>query len=124
MTKREYIAEVLREYASLPHTPDRARTYDRRLAAQFHDQHVPRKTISAAFVIAIVRRSQRPASQPPLDLIRSLAYFQPIILQLLKKPLDEGYIQYMTHRYRQILADPASVPPEVAGGRGEGQANP
>ncbi len=109
MTKREYVADVLREYTSLPHTPDRPRPYDRRLAAELHSQHVPRNTISVAFVLAIVRRSIRPASEPPLDPIRSLAYFRPIIQQLLKQPLAESYIQYITYRYHQILSDPASA---------------
>ncbi len=109
MTKQQYIADVLREYTALTHTPDRHRLYDRRLAGELYDLQVSRDTVYVAFVLAIVRRSVRPASEPPLDPIRSLAYFRPIIRQLLDKPLDQTYIDYMAYRYRRILADPASA---------------
>lgn len=109
MTKREFVADVLRQYTSLPHTPDQARKNDRRLAAELFDQKAPRETISAAFLIAIVRRSVRPASEPPLDPIRSLAYFRPLIQQLISNPVADVYVDYITYRYQQILADPESA---------------
>jgi hypothetical protein len=48
---------------------------------------------------------------PPLPRIRSLAYFQPVIEELLDNPVPDGYLQYLRFKLRSVVdkADPAAV---------------
>jgi hypothetical protein len=49
---------------------------------------------------------------PPLPRVRSLAYFQPIIDELLDHPAPGGYLHYLRLKLRGILDNPgpAKVP--------------
>jgi hypothetical protein len=51
----------------------------------------------------------RPADAPPLPPIRSLAYFQPVITELQRQPLPDGYLDYLRLKLRRVAsADPRS----------------
>ena len=56
---------------------------DRVLAAQLYQRGVSVSVIENAFVLAAARRLMRPADAPPLGTIRSLAYFLPVIEEVL-----------------------------------------
>ena len=49
-------------------------------------------------LLASLRRLIRPAELPPLPPIRSLAYFQPVIEELLVHPVPDNYGNYI-HDY-------------------------
>lgn len=46
-------------------------------------------------MLASLRRLVRPADGPPLSPIRSLAYFQPVIDELLSHPALDNYLEYL-----------------------------
>ena len=104
-----YVDTVLMLYLGLPDTPLRASTQDRKLARQFHERGLPLRVIESAFLLASVRRLARPVGVPPLEPIRSLAYFQPVIEELLSSPVPEGYLQYLQLKLRQFAAGKSSV---------------
>lgn len=93
-----YVETVLTLYCKLPDTPQRHSRYDRRLAAQLQQQNIPLALIEAAFLLATARRRLRDPSYPPLNPIRSLHYFLPLIHELLDQPLPPNYLAYLRHK--------------------------
>jgi hypothetical protein len=89
-----YVSTVLTLYLGLPETPLRPSAQDRRCAREFYDRNVPLPVIESAFLLASLRRLLRPADLPPLSPIRSLAYFQPVIAELLSNPAPDNYLDY------------------------------
>lgn len=97
-----YVNTVLTLYLGLPETPLHASTQDRRLARQLHERGVALCVVESAFLLASVRRLARPAEAPALSPIRSLAYFQPVIEELLSNPAPEKYMEYLRLKLRQM----------------------
>jgi len=90
-----YVAAVLLLYVELPETPLRASVQDQWQARRLHDRGVPLRLVESALLLASLRRLARPADVPPLSPIRSLAYFQPVIDELLSHPPPENYLGYL-----------------------------
>ena len=105
-----YVIAVLNLYGELPDTPARTNPHDQRQARTWFDRGVPLPVVEAALLLASLRRI-RPPGAPPLPRIRSLAYFQPVIEELLENPVPEGYVQYLRVKLRHIVdtANPAAV---------------
>jgi hypothetical protein len=101
--QQEYVRQVLEAYRKTPGTMGTVRRADRTLAAQLYQRGVSVTTVENAFVLAATRRSVRPAGAPPLGAIRSLAYFLPVIEEVLESRVSPDYYRYL--RYR--LASPA-----------------
>ena len=107
-----YVAAVLILYVELPETPLRASAQDQWQARRLHDRGVPLRLVESALLLASLRRLVRPANVPPLSPIRSLAYFQPVIEELLAHPLPDNYPEYLRLKLRRIAGDmigPADV---------------
>ena len=81
-----YVSAVLSLYLELPETPLRTSGQDQRCARQLYDRRVSLRVVESAFLLASLRRLLRPADAPQLSPIRSLAYFQPVIAELLTNP--------------------------------------
>ena len=92
---RLYIETVLKLYLSLPGTPSRTSRYDRELATEFCERKVPLETIEAAFLLASARRLFRDLAFAPLQPIRSLHYFLPVIEEVSAGPLSPDYVKYL-----------------------------
>jgi hypothetical protein len=58
--------------------------------------------------LASLRRLIRPADLPPLPAIRSLAYFQPVIDELLVHPMPDNYLEYLRLKLNRFAARSAS----------------
>lgn len=106
-----YVSTLLTLYVDLPDTPLRASVPDQRQARSWFDRGVPVEVVETALLLACLRRKARPSNVPPLPRIRSLAYFQPIVEELLEHPAPGGYLQYLRLKLRGILDTPA--PAEV-----------
>ena len=98
LERRSYLCAVLASYLELPDTPSRSRPPDRALAGRLYDRHIPLQTVQQAFLLASARRRIRPQDSPPLQPIRSLYYFVPVIEELLQTPLPKGYQQYLKRK--------------------------
>jgi hypothetical protein len=99
-----YVSAVLALYLGLPETPLRTSTQDRRCARELYDRGVPLPIVESAFLLASLRRLLRPADVPPLSPIRSLAYFQPVIAELLSNPAPENYLDCLRFKLRRIAS--------------------
>jgi hypothetical protein len=53
-------------------------------------------------VLAAVRRMIRPADAPPLAIVRSLAYFLPVIEEVLETEVGEEYFQYARQKLQRL----------------------
>ena len=90
-----YVASVLTLYLQLPETPLKASSHDRQTAAALHARGVALFAVESALLLASVRRLGRSPELPPLSPIRSLAYFLPVIQELLDNPIPEDYLAYL-----------------------------
>jgi hypothetical protein len=96
VNRKDYLRAVLGLYGGLPHVAvRRPSSCDHRIASQLFDRQIPLSTIDAAFCLTMARRTIRPPQAAPLQPIRSLAYFLPVIEELLSQPLDPGYLLYL-----------------------------
>ncbi len=71
---------------------------DRVLAAQLYQRGISASVIENAFVLAATRRLMRPTNAPPLSTIRSLAYFLPVIEEVIGLRVSPDYFQYLRHK--------------------------
>ena len=101
--QEEYIRQVLEAYRETPGTMGTVRRADRMLAAQLYQRGVSVSVIENAFVLAAARRLMRPADAPPLGTIRSLAYFLPVIEEVLDMRVSPEYFQYLRHKLQRIV---------------------
>jgi hypothetical protein len=100
--QEEYVRQVLEAYRKTPGTMGTVRRPDRMLAAQLYQRGVALSVIENALVLAAVRRLIRPANTPPLGTVRSLAYFLPVIEEVLDLQVSPGYFQYLRHKLARI----------------------
>lgn len=98
MDRSEYVRQVLDAYRSTPGVAGVVRRADRLFAAQLHERGVAFETVANAFVLAASRRLMRPAGAAPLGTIRSLAYFSPVIDEVLESNVSSQYFDYLRHR--------------------------
>jgi hypothetical protein len=106
-----YVSSVLTLYLDLPDTPSRATIQDQRQARLWFERGVTLSLVETALLLAELRRTGRPRDLPPLPRIRSLAYFQPLVEELLEAPAPEGYLLYLRFKLRSIAdkAEPTNV---------------
>ena len=93
-----YVRQVLEAYRKTPGTMGTVRRADRTLAAQLYQRGLSVKVIENALVLAAARRMIRPTDAPPLGTIRSLAYFLPVIEEVLELRVSPDYCEYLRHK--------------------------
>jgi len=98
----EYVRRVLEAYRKTPGTMGTVRRADRMLAVQLYQRGVSVRVIENALVLAAARRVMRPADASPLGTIRSLAYFMPVIEEVLDLRVSPDYFQYLRHKLERI----------------------
>jgi hypothetical protein len=99
----EYIRQVLEAYRKTPGTMGTVRRADRMLAMQLYQRGVALSVVENAFVLAAARRLIRPVDAPPLGTIRSLAYFLPVVEEVLDMRISPEYFQYLRHKLQRTV---------------------
>jgi hypothetical protein len=100
--EEEYVRRVLEAYRKTPGTMGTVRRPDRAVAVQLYQRGVSVIAIENAFVLAAARRLMRPADAPPLGTIRSLAYFLPVIEEVLSLRVSPDYFRYLRHKLERV----------------------
>lgn len=100
----EYVRRLLGAYRTTPGTSGAVRRADRLLAAQLYERGVPLEAVENAFVLAAARRMIRPADAAPLGTIRSLAYFLPVIEEVLQLKVGKEYFQHLRYRIHRAAS--------------------
>jgi hypothetical protein len=106
MDQRDYVRRLLEAYRAIPGTCGAIRRPDRLLAAQLHQRGVPIEAVENALTLAAARRLVRPAGAPPLGTIRSLAYFSPVIDEVLRPQASPDYFRHLRKRIGQFTTAP------------------
>lgn len=83
LSREQYVQKVLEAHQYTPGTSGQVRPPDRLLAMQLLQRGIPLHAIENALVLAAARRIFRSADAPPLTTVRSLAYFVPVMEELL-----------------------------------------
>jgi hypothetical protein len=102
--RQRYAEDVLARYCRTPGTLGHVRPEDRRLARWLWDRNVPLAMVEDAFILAVARRTLRPPNAPPLDPIRSLHYFVPLVEELIQGRVDPSYIQHLRQKLHNHVA--------------------
>ena len=95
---------LLEAYRATPGTSGAVRRPDRLVAAQLHERGVPLEAVENAFVLAAARRILRPANAAPLGTIRSLAYFSPVIEEVLQLKVSQEYFQHLRQKLQRAAS--------------------
>ena len=103
MESAEYVRRVLESYRAAPGTCGAIRKPDRAFAMRLYERGVPLEVVENAMVLACARRLARPANAVPLGVIRSLAYFSPVIDEVLGLAVDDAYFQHLRTRLSRML---------------------
>jgi len=104
MNRDLYIRRLLALYLGLPHTAARRPSCaDRKLAAKLFDDNVPWQTVETALLLTFARRLDRNPQDPPLNLIRSLAYFRPTIDELAQYPHSDSYLRRLHDKLDHLI---------------------
>jgi hypothetical protein len=98
MDRGDYVRRVLDAYRTTHGTCGCVRRADRLLAAQLYERGVSIESVENALTLAVARRLARPADSPPLGVIRSLAYFSPVIEEVLHLGLGSEYFHHLRNR--------------------------
>src|SRR5437879_13562026 len=102
--QEEFIRRVPEAYRQTPGTMGTVRLLDRVLAVHLYQRGISMSVIENAFGLAATRRLMRPADAPPLGSIRSLAYFLPVIEEVLGLRVSPDYFQYLRHKLERIAS--------------------
>jgi hypothetical protein len=90
--REDYVRKVLEAYRNTPGTCGHLRRPDRLLALQLHQRSIPLNKVENALVLAALRRLIRPA----------LAYFLPVIEEVLEMEVGEEYFQYARQKLQRL----------------------
>lgn len=96
----EYVRRVLEAYRITPGTMGTVRRPDRTLAAQLFQRGISLTVVENALVLAATRRLIRRPDALPLGTVRSLAYFLPVIEEVLELRVSPDYFQYLRQKLR------------------------
>ena len=103
ISRDEYIRGVLRAYCNTPGTTGSSRRSDRLLAAQLYERGIPLIAVENALLLATARRLYRSNDIAPLNTIRSLAYFVPVIDEVLDLDVGQDYFHYLRFKIERFL---------------------
>jgi hypothetical protein len=101
-SQEEYVRHVLDAYRQTPGTTGTVRRPDRMLAAQLYERGVSVTVVENALALGAARRLIRLPDAMPLATVRSLAYFLPVIEELLERPVSSNYFEYLRRKLAQI----------------------
>ena len=104
MDSAEFVRRVLDAYRATPGACGVVRKPDRAFALALHARGVPLAAVENAFALAAARRLARPPDSPPLGVIRSLAYFGPVIDEVLHSSVGQAYYDYLRYRLPHLMA--------------------
>lgn len=102
ITANEYVDRVLRAYRNTPTTMGTVRQADRVVAVELHARGVAVRVVENALILAAARRLMRAPGAPPLPPVRSLAYFLPVIEEVMGMRVSPQYFEYLGHKIRQF----------------------
>ena len=124
LSQEEFVEAVLETYVCLPETPNRARRDDRYLAIKLYRQAIELFQVKVAMLLATARRHFREPDADPLEPIRSLRYFVPVIEEIQRSGVEEFYLDYLEQKLSPVLETKVSTQPAAPPGASPGELHP
>jgi hypothetical protein len=111
---KDYVLAVLESYLSIPETPLKPRRDDRYVALELYRRGVTLLEVEGALLLGCARRVFREVRDEfdwPLEPIRSLRYFVPVIEEIRHQPvaLDPAYVPYLRDKLSAVLSEKAQL---------------
>ena len=103
LVREQYLRRVIEIYLDSPETPVKVRPADWAVAGDFYRKNIDLSTLAHAIRLSTLRRRRRDPSLAPLEPVRSLAYFRPLIEHIERSPHDSGYVDYIRWSYENHL---------------------
>lgn len=116
MKQQDYVRAVLDSFVSLPNAPLRPRRDDRFLAEKLYRQSIPLPVLEYALLLGCVRRELQEHGEP-LQPIRSLRYFVPILEEVRHQPVHSDYVRYLRGKLFERLRPKPTTNPRPPVGR-------
>lgn len=101
LARTRYTTLVLERYRRLPGTLGRVLKDDRKIALALYDRGVRLDLVQRAFILALARRRFR-ANAEPVEPIRCLRYFLPVIDEILVAPPLPEYFDYLARKLTSV----------------------
>lgn len=102
LTEKDYVRTILDLYVSIPGTPERPRRDDRFMATRLYRQGVPLHEFECALLLGCARRELQ-EHEEPMQPIRSLRYFSPVLEEVQSEYLDPPYVRYIREKLSDVL---------------------
>ena len=102
LTENDYVRTILDLYVSIPNTPERPQRDDRFMATRLYRQEVPLYEFECALLLGCARRELQ-EHEEPLQPIRSLRYFSPVLEEVQSQYLDPPYVLYLREKLSDVL---------------------
>ncbi len=102
MTRKAYLAALIRLYLAAQGSPKRASRADWAIATTLYGNEVSLERIAHAIRLSYLRRNLvSPPRQATPD-VRSLAYYRAVLQRLSSEELENGYVAYVERTYRNL----------------------
>jgi hypothetical protein len=102
---QEYVRRVLEAYRKTPGTMGTVSRPDRMLAVQLYQRGISLTVVENALVLAATRRLIRRTDARRLGTVRSLAYFLPVIEEVLEFRVSPDYFQYLLQKLQRFSSN-------------------
>jgi hypothetical protein len=106
-----YIETVRRTFLSLGCTRGLFRTTDDATARRLHARGIPLSAVHDALVLGALRKYRSWLEGGAGEAIATLRYFEPIVEEVVNKPLPPGYDQYLRDKLQKFRAEWLNGPP-------------
>jgi hypothetical protein len=106
-----YIEAVRRTFLSLGCTRGVFRTTDDATASRLHARGIPLSAVHDALVLGALRKYRSWLEGGAGEAIATLRYFEPIVEEVVNKPLPPGYDQYLRDKLQKFRAEWLKGPP-------------
>jgi hypothetical protein len=101
VSRRHYLADVIRLYLAQPQAPPRASRDDWAAAQDLYARGVDLTDLGHAVRLATLRRL---TAATPCQPVRCLAYYRHVLDRLGPDELDPAYIDYVARRYADLIS--------------------
>ncbi len=98
LSREEYIERVLEAYRKTPGTTGFVHKADRIVANELFKRGIALMVIENALYLAAARRIIRPKDARHLQTVRSLAYFLPVVDEVLDTAVGQEYFDYLRRK--------------------------
>ncbi len=100
--RAQYVKDVLGRFYLDPSTRPRLQRSDWIYANELYNKDVPLAAVEAALILTKIRRDLRSPGSPPPAAIRSLAYFRPVIDEILNGPPNLGSLHSLNMAINRV----------------------